>query len=635
MLFTGNTFRKIQFILFLSSAFNLVLILPGDCSNSKNFFPLFPVIQDNVTFWEDIYSKYSINTAVIHDKEDLSLVYKAVPLLDKSLPGAAKVNRIYLKKLKNSLKVMLTKFAAGGMPKTAEEQKIYSLFSKKNTRSAFQKAADNIRIQNGLKERFIDGVVRSGGYLVDMKRIFKSHGLPEDLAYLPHVESSFNLKAYSKFGAAGVWQFTRSTGKQYLTINYIIDERRDPLLSTEAAAKYLKKNFNNLGTWPLAITAYNYGHAGMKRAAAEKGTYENIFQSYRKGRFKFASRNFYAEFLAALSVAKSLEKSHSINLDSPKNIFHFNLPGYLHIQDLSRYFQIDLNTIKEYNPSLRPPVFSGEKYVPKGFRLCLPYSPQLASITAKLPPALLKNSQKRSQYYTVKKGDTAGTIASRHGISLKSLTRANNLNNKSVVYIGQTLKIPPRRVSSLPNSNTTTTASSTSTIVELKNGKKSQPGWNSITTQKLPTNYNLMVKNLRTKDGLQTGTIVVQPEESIGIFAEWLGTQNSSIRSLNNLTSSEDVHPGQKISLPFNAVNPKAFLQKRREFHQETEEDFFSSYKITGFKRYRVAQGDTLWEICEKKFDLPLWLLKKYNNNLTYSKLKHKQLLNIPIVEPL
>ena len=94
----------------------------------------------------------------------------------------------------------------------------------------------------------MEGVIRSGGYMAEMKHIFRSHNLPEDLAYLPHVESSFNTSAYSKFGAAGIWQFTRSTGKNYLNIDYVIDERRDPILSTKAAAKYLKSNFENLGS---------------------------------------------------------------------------------------------------------------------------------------------------------------------------------------------------------------------------------------------------------------------------------------------------------------------------------------------------------------------------------------------------
>ena len=106
----------------------------------------------------------------------------------------------------------------------------------------------------------------SGQYMIFLKKIFKKYDLPEELIVLPHVESSFNYKAYSSAGAAGIWQFTRGTGKQYLKISYEVDERLDPILSTEAAAKLLKRNYEVLGSWPLAITAYNHGAYGMKRA---------------------------------------------------------------------------------------------------------------------------------------------------------------------------------------------------------------------------------------------------------------------------------------------------------------------------------------------------------------------------------
>ena len=100
----------------------------------------------------------------------------------------------------------------------------------------------------------------------EIKRLFRAYNLPEELAYLPHVESSFNFKAYSKYGAAGIWQFTRETGKRYLTIDHTRDERLDPILAAHAAAKYLKNSYDALNNWPLALTSYNYGLSGMLRA---------------------------------------------------------------------------------------------------------------------------------------------------------------------------------------------------------------------------------------------------------------------------------------------------------------------------------------------------------------------------------
>ena len=104
----------------------------------------------------------------------------------------------------------------------------------------------------------------------EIKRIFKEVGVPEELSVLPHVESSFQLQAYSSAGAAGIWQFTRSTGRLYMKVGYEVDERRDPIVAAYAAAKLLKHNYKQLKSWPLAITAYNHGVNGMKRA--KKGT---------------------------------------------------------------------------------------------------------------------------------------------------------------------------------------------------------------------------------------------------------------------------------------------------------------------------------------------------------------------------
>ena len=140
-----------------------------------------------------------------------------------------------------------------------------------------------------------------------MRREFRDRGLPEDLAYLPHVESSFNTHAYSKYGAAGMWQFMRATGRRFLKVNYVVDERLDPLTATRAAAQLLKDNHKLLGTWPLAITAYNHGEVGMQRAVRKMGTKDivAIIERYKGRSFGFASRNFYPQFLAARRVARS------------------------------------------------------------------------------------------------------------------------------------------------------------------------------------------------------------------------------------------------------------------------------------------------------------------------------------------
>ena len=141
-------------------------------------------------------------------------------------------------------------------------------------------------------------------------RVLEQHGVPEEIAALPHVESSFNPAAYSKVGAAGLWQFMPSTAKRFMRVDGVVDERLDPYSATEAAANLMLYNYRLLGSWPLAVTAYNHGPGGLRRAQEELGTSDIavIVKRYQGATFGFASRNFYVAFLAALEVDRNAEK---------------------------------------------------------------------------------------------------------------------------------------------------------------------------------------------------------------------------------------------------------------------------------------------------------------------------------------
>ena len=126
------------------------------------------------------------------------------------------------------------------------------------------------------------------------------HGVPTELAALPHVESSYNPAARSHVGASGIWQFTRSTGRRFMRVDHVLDERNDPFRATEAAAKLLAYNYSIAGNWPMAITAYNHGLAGARRAMRRHGdtAYTDILRRYNGRAFGFASRNFYVAFFS-------------------------------------------------------------------------------------------------------------------------------------------------------------------------------------------------------------------------------------------------------------------------------------------------------------------------------------------------
>jgi membrane-bound lytic murein transglycosylase D len=412
----------------------------GTAAGSQNF-PSYRSIERNVAFWEKIYSHYSLNQAVIHDSTDLSKIYEVVPLLGDDLPGAARINSLFQQHAKEKYRDILKKLA-GRQPTTRDEIRVAALFPGKNRQRELEQAADNVRSQRGQKERFLAGVIHSGKFMAEIKRILNAYNIPEELAYLPHVESSFNYKAYSRLGAAGIWQFTMTTGKQYLTLDYTLDERLDPILATHAAARYLNNSFNTLNNWPLALTSYNYGLAGMVRAVNEQGDYERIFNNYNKGHFKFASRNFYSEFLAALKVAKQLEKEHKQRIEPAQFTRYLKLPGYVHIREITNHFGIPTETVKSLNPALLPPVISGEKHLPKGYTIRLPAGKKTNQLLASLPATFYRKDQIPNLYHRVKKGDTAISIARRHGVPLKNLIKANKLDQYATIYLNQKLIIP-------------------------------------------------------------------------------------------------------------------------------------------------------------------------------------------------
>jgi membrane-bound lytic murein transglycosylase D len=232
-----------------------------------------------------------------------------------------------------------------------------------------------MRSQSGLRESFTEGLIRSGRYIGETRRILSAHGLPEELAYLPHVESSYNWRAVSKAGAVGVWQFTKSTGKLFLTVDDAIDERRDPLLSAEAAARLLKRNFEATGKWPLAVTAYNHGLLSIRRAMEALGTDDlmRIILSYEHKPFGFASKNFYAEFLAAVEVAKNPSRYFGDQVPDPPLVFHGEeLPVSVTLEVAQRAFRCGTDTLTALNPAFLPSVLKGKAAIPRGYTLRLP-----------------------------------------------------------------------------------------------------------------------------------------------------------------------------------------------------------------------------------------------------------------------
>ncbi|MBU1368861.1 MAG: lytic transglycosylase, partial [Bacteroidetes bacterium] len=165
-------------------------------------FPQYAEITANVNFWIKIYSLYTTSQAVVHDSVDLNIIYEVIDVKPFDAPGSRTINRKSMDMVRNKYETILRKLASGQKPaNAAEAQRVAALFGDKVERDVYSRAVENVRFQIGQKDRFTAGLIRSGAYIEQIREIFKANGLPEDLAYLPHVESSFNVKAYSKSGA--------------------------------------------------------------------------------------------------------------------------------------------------------------------------------------------------------------------------------------------------------------------------------------------------------------------------------------------------------------------------------------------------------------------------------------------------
>lgn len=275
----------------------------------NNNFPELSCLKDNIRFWETVYSEIDVDEGIVHDRNNLGRIYNVV-----SLPSGVRAREVFLrneKKLVAAQLVNLAKKIRSHEPLTSREKSQVKVFSKSELNyNTIMEAASNIRVQTGLKSQFISGVQRSLSYMSVIFPIVKQSGLPADLAYLPHVESSYNSHAGSKVGALGLWQLMPSTMRT-LGGKDAVYKRTDPRVSTIAAMKLLKMNYEKTGNWPLALTAYNYGTNGIVRAINETNSRDlcQIIDHYQSRSFKFASSNFYAQFLAAKKVAMKKYKS--------------------------------------------------------------------------------------------------------------------------------------------------------------------------------------------------------------------------------------------------------------------------------------------------------------------------------------
>jgi len=610
-------------------------------------FPTSPIIEAQKAFWIRVFSEVSSRQGFIHNGWLSQPIYEKVDLEGMS----RKQQRRYVKNRKKAIVAGLRKLANDlekGETLDAEGQKLLALFPKDITPKALRKNAQEVRFQRGLANRFVEGLKTSGAVLAKIKTILSEHGVPKDLAYLPHVESSFNLRAYSKYGAAGIWQFTRSTGKRFLTIKYEVDERLDPLLATVAAARFLKRNHERLESWPLAITGYNHGPLGIKRLVDKFGTRDlsHFIENFHGRTFKFASKNFYAEFLAAREVATHYKKYFGeVEMDPPLNFATVELPFYMELALVSDMLSVDSRELRRLNPSLRNPVFVGTKYIPKGYELRLPPSTHPEKFLASVPNDQQYKRQKLTEVVRVERGDTLYGLGRRYGVPWTVIAEANHITKFHRLRPGQRLVIPRRgKDRQWVAANVPVPKPKVLRTVAVKEREKIQPNGKpdvmplpeaSIAFQKAEGSMlfqDLGLKNFNSKRN--TAQLIAAYGETLGHYANWATVSTQTIRNANGMRFGEKLQPGVILVMPLSNTTEERFSQARVEFHQSREEDFFSTYAVAEVSKIKVRRGDSIWSLTQSN-NIPMWLFYQQNPDLINTPIRRGMTVSLPVIEEL
>lgn len=324
-------------------------------------------MEKQFQFWLAIYTKHTTSQGVLHDPENLGKIYTTIDF--KDINSNESLDRYQKERARK-------KFVEDRKKQIAAEQSI---------------DVNKIRFQLGQSDRMKDALFFSGRYRDDMEAIFAEAGLPKELVRMVYVESSFNVLARSKVGASGLWQIMPRTARPYRMLKSSVDLRNNPLDATRISAKLLKMNYNILGSWPLAITAYNHGANGIKKIVEKYGTNslpELIQTVSSRPSFGFASRNFYACFLAVLETEKnalkyfpSLKWSEGFEADPIK------LKKSLRYRDLVKLFDGDEEKLQVFNPHLLSAARRAYGEVESGVTLLIPRG---KSIEKLLGPQLKK-----------------------------------------------------------------------------------------------------------------------------------------------------------------------------------------------------------------------------------------------------
>ncbi|MBI5039951.1 MAG: LysM peptidoglycan-binding domain-containing protein [Gammaproteobacteria bacterium] len=435
-------------------------------AKAQNPFPLPSGLEPAVDFWCKVFAEWSREQVALHDDEHLGVIYRVVDIPGPVAEGLTSGQRAWVREQENRLISELSHLAvkrASRQSLTKTEQRLANAITYGG--GSIKGAAERVRSQRGTRERFLRGLEISGRYDQAFRAVFRARGLPEDLAYLPHVESSFQIGARSSVGAAGMWQFMPSTARSYMTVSSTVDERLNPVTAAQGAAEYFAGAYRTLGSWPLAVTSYNHGIGSMNRAQARFGhDFGRIVRDYDAPSFGFSSRNFYAEFLAVRRIAKATDKyfPEGVRVHAPLAAKPVTLKHALYAHDIRKQMGADMTALADLNPGWSDRALKGKSKLPAGITVWVPSGKYVPEFTAPAETTTLARTDTASQpdkagrTHRVTHGESLWTIARRHGTTVAALTAHNGLSaGDPHLRVGQLLVLPGAQSKATARSKTT------------------------------------------------------------------------------------------------------------------------------------------------------------------------------------
>ncbi len=472
--------------------------------------------------------------------------------------------------------------------------------------------------QTAVHDRFASWLARSTSYLPQMQEVFRQQGLPEDLVYLALIESGFNPRAVSRSGAVGPWQFIRATGHRYgLKQDWWVDERRDPLKATYAAAAYLTDLYSEFGSWYLAAAAYNCGEGCIRRAIRRSNT-DDYWEICDHQAVSRETQDYVPKMIAAILIAKEPAKYGFGDLcyETPSECDTVEVDRPLDLNLLAELCGTDYQALKDLNPELRrnwtppAPVSPYPLRVPGGAG---------EQVMARL--AEVKDSPSGFLGHTVEAGETLYSLSRRHGCSVRALAVANTLRPTDRLTEGQKLVIPvsvaeleseARRqgVSAAPKFHTVRRGDNLGRLarrykVSLATLKALNPG---LRKRGLRTGQRLVVGKRRVLAKAEgagpeerpqvSATHTVRRGDTLAKIARLKGLSLTALRDLNPELGN-NLRPGQKV-----VIKQAGQVESARGSSEERR-----SVKA---RTYQVKPGDSLWGIA-RRYNVDVKELRAWN----------------------